>query len=197
MIVVQFKIELRWAAFVNNKLSLISKHVSYHIKSKIYNTYVLPVVLYGCECANWTSTSLKKIKTFQNHMRFMTNHKLSEHKISRNKVNSYHIHHQKQGSETMWLKWKKRPPTIQWRNNVHKWTNFELKSLNTAISFASCGNNYFMLVCNLPQVEKTINDIQICNQVGISTGLAHETRKYIPYIRVQWQWLNFIGNSTI
>lgn len=86
MIVVQFKIELRWASFVKNKLSLTSKHVSY-IKSKIYNTYVLPVVLYGLECVNWTSTSLKKIKTFQNHMmKFMTNHKLSEHKKSRNKV---------------------------------------------------------------------------------------------------------------
>lgn len=43
-------------------------------------TYVFPVVLYGLECVNWASISPKKTETFQNYMmRFMANHKLSEH----------------------------------------------------------------------------------------------------------------------
>ena len=41
---------------------------------------MLPVVLYGLECATWTRTSATKLETFQNHiMRFMTGHKLQDH----------------------------------------------------------------------------------------------------------------------
>ena len=44
----------------DNKAVLTSKRVSYHLKSKIFNTYVIPVVLYGLECVNWTSKSLQR-----------------------------------------------------------------------------------------------------------------------------------------
>ena len=63
-----------------NKNLLVSKRIPYHIKTKIYNTYVLPVVLYGLECVNWTTKRCGTVEIFQNHiMRFMTNHSLLDH----------------------------------------------------------------------------------------------------------------------
>ena len=48
--------------------------------TKIYNTYVLPVVLYGLKCGTWTRASATKLEVFQNHvMRFMTGRKLQDH----------------------------------------------------------------------------------------------------------------------
>ena len=52
---VKYRIGLGWAAFEKNKNLLVSKRIPYHIKMKIYNTYVLPLVLYGLECVNWTT----------------------------------------------------------------------------------------------------------------------------------------------
>ena len=79
-VAVQHRIELGWASFSKHKLLLTSSRVPYHIKKKIYNTYILPVVLYGLDCVNWTKTLCTKIEVFQNHiMRFMTNHKLTDH----------------------------------------------------------------------------------------------------------------------
>ena len=64
-VAVQHRIGLGWAAFEKNKDILTSTRVPYQIKSKIYNTYILPVVLYGLECVNWKITSLHKIETFK------------------------------------------------------------------------------------------------------------------------------------
>ena len=80
MIPLQYRIGLGWAAFHKNKTILTSKRVSNGLKSKILNTYIMPVVLYGLECLNWTTATLKKLTTFQNHMmRLITNHRLSDH----------------------------------------------------------------------------------------------------------------------
>ena len=65
--------------FLTKKL-LTSKRIPATTKIKIYNTYMLLVVLYGLECATWTKTSATKLETFQNDiMRFMNGHKLQDH----------------------------------------------------------------------------------------------------------------------
>ena len=70
---VKHRIGLGWAAFEKNKEILTSKRVPYNIKAKVYNTYVLPVVLYGLECVNWTSKLCMTVENLQNHIiRFMT-----------------------------------------------------------------------------------------------------------------------------
>ena len=80
LVAVQHRIGPGWATLNKNKAVLTSKRISYHLKSKIFNTYVIPVVLYGLECVKWTSKSLQKLVVFQSHMmRFMTNKRLSDH----------------------------------------------------------------------------------------------------------------------
>ena len=45
------------------------------VKTKIYRTYIMPVVLYDLDCSTWKQTSLQMLEVFQNHiMRFMTSH---------------------------------------------------------------------------------------------------------------------------
>ena len=79
-VAIKHRIGLGWAAFEKNKHILTFNRVPYHVKSKVYLTYVLFVVLYGLECANWTSKDEQAIEVFQNHiMRFMTNKKLIDH----------------------------------------------------------------------------------------------------------------------
>ena len=74
------RIGVGWAAFQKNKSMLTSRRIPYHIISKIYNNYVLHVVLYGLECVNWTEKLQASVEAFQNHMmRFITNHKLIDH----------------------------------------------------------------------------------------------------------------------
>ena len=50
LVAVQHRIGLGWAAFNKNKAVLTSKRISYHLKSKICNTFVIPIVLYGLVC---------------------------------------------------------------------------------------------------------------------------------------------------
>ena len=77
---VKHRIGFGWAAFENNKIMLTSKRIPYRIKSHIYQTYVLSVVLHGLECVNWTVKLERSLETFQNHiMRFMTNKRLLDH----------------------------------------------------------------------------------------------------------------------
>ena len=52
LVTVQHRIALGWASFNKNKAVLTSKRVSYHLKSKIFNTHVMPVVRYGLECVD-------------------------------------------------------------------------------------------------------------------------------------------------
>ena len=79
-VAVKHRIGLGWVALEKNKLLLSSTRCSYHIKTKIFNTYILPVVFYGMECVIWTKKLQQTMKTFQNHiMRFMTNHRFIDH----------------------------------------------------------------------------------------------------------------------
>ena len=74
---IKHRIGLGWDAFNKNKLILTSKLIPYIIKSKVYKTYIVPVVLYGLECSTWKEATLQKLETFQNYvMRFMTSHTL-------------------------------------------------------------------------------------------------------------------------
>ena len=158
LVAVQHRIGLGWAAFNKNKAVLTSKRVSYHLKSKIFNTYVIPVVLYGLECVNWTSKSLQKLVVFQNHMmRFMTNKRLSDHtriedllrttKLTpitstiKSKVLKLYGHTKRptQGVSRICLEGmiegrrsRGRQPK-RWRDNISHWTGRNLMSLNTAV----------------------------------------------------------------
>ena len=49
------------------------------VKTRIYETYILPVVLYGLECITWSKKIIQQTEVFQNHvMRFITGHRLIE-----------------------------------------------------------------------------------------------------------------------
>lgn len=83
MVAVQHRIALGWAAFNKNKQVLTSKRVPYQLKSKIFDTYIMPVVLYGLDCVNWTTKSLQNLTVSQNHIldfvRLMTNKRPCDH----------------------------------------------------------------------------------------------------------------------
>ena len=158
LVAVQHRIGLGWAAFNKNKAVLTSKRVSYHLKSKIFNTNVIPVVLYGLECVNWTSISLQKLVVFQNHMmRFMTNKRLSDHTriedllrttkltpitstIKSMALKLYgHTKRSTQGVSKICLEGmiegrrsRGRQPK-RWRDNISHWTGRNLMSLNTTV----------------------------------------------------------------
>ena len=68
------RIGLGWAAFEKNKELLTSKCVPYNIKTKVYNTYVLPVVMHGLECINWTYKLCMTVETSQERERMYFNH---------------------------------------------------------------------------------------------------------------------------
>ena len=124
---VKHRIGLGWAAFEKNKNILVSKRIPLHIKTKIYNTYVLPVVLYGLECVNWTTKLCQTVEVFQNHiMRFMTNHRLLDHipikelrkatklipitSIIKSKVLKLYGHIKRSQSSLSKIKWMARQP---------------------------------------------------------------------------------------
>ena len=65
MAAVKHRIGLGWAAFEKNKIILTSKRTPYRTKAHVYNTYILPVVLSGLECVNWTSKLIDTVETFQ------------------------------------------------------------------------------------------------------------------------------------
>ena len=154
---VKYRIGLGWASFEKHKPLLNSRRIPYHIKTKIYNTYILPVVLYGLECVNWTVKLQKSLETFQNHiMRFITNHKLTDHikikdlyritkltpisKIIRSRcIKLYgHIKRSDKGLSKLCLegmvegKHKRGKPAQRWRDNIYTWTKSNLDKLNNA-----------------------------------------------------------------
>ena len=74
---VQNRIGLAWAAYSKNEHLLTSKRIPKNIKTKIYKTYILPVVLYGLDCVTWNDKLEHKIEVFQNHVtRLITGHRL-------------------------------------------------------------------------------------------------------------------------
>ncbi len=75
-VALKHRIGLGWAAFAKHETMLKSKRVPIYIKTKIYKTYILPVVLYGLDCITWSNKLCQKVEVFQNHiMRFITGHK--------------------------------------------------------------------------------------------------------------------------
>ena len=71
------RIGLGWADFQNNSTILKSKHVPIPTKVRVYQIYVLSVVLHGLDCTTWTQRISDSIEVFQNHvMRFITSHRL-------------------------------------------------------------------------------------------------------------------------
>ena len=107
-IAVNHRLGLGWAAFAKNKTILCSKRVPIYVKAKVYQAYVLPVVLYGLECVNWTAKLMSKLETFQNHMmRYMTGYHLTDHisivKITAiNKTYTSYFCHPQQNPEAFW-----------------------------------------------------------------------------------------------
>ena len=154
-VAIKHRIGLGWAAFEKNKHILTSNRVPYHVKSKVYLTYVLFVVLYGLECANWTSKDEQAIEVFQNHiMRFMTNKKLIDHtKIEdllemtkltpvmptiRSKCLKLfgHTKRSESGLSKLCLEGmvegkrnRGRQPK-RWRDNIYAWSKLNIKELN-------------------------------------------------------------------
>ena len=76
---VEERINKGWQAFQTKKELITSKQLSYKTKKDIYETFILPVVLYALETVTWKPLHLQKLITFQNHiMRFMANNLLSD-----------------------------------------------------------------------------------------------------------------------
>lgn len=55
------RIGLGWAAFAKHENSLKSKRIPINIKTRIYETYILPVVLYSLDCITWNTKLSQKI----------------------------------------------------------------------------------------------------------------------------------------
>ena len=123
----------------------------------IFNTYVIPVVLYGLECVNWTSKSLQKLVVLQNHMRFMKNKRMSDHTriedlfrttkltpiISTIKSKVLKLYGQTksctQGVSKICFermiegKRSRGKQSNRWRDKISLWTGRNLMSLNTVV----------------------------------------------------------------
>ena len=146
-VAVKHRIGLGWAAFGKHEQLIKSKRVSIHIKSKIYLTYILPVVLYGLDCVTWTQKLENLIETFQNHiMRFITGHRLIDKtkltalrrithlspivsKIRSKTLKLYgHIKRSKTGLSKLCLegmvpgKRGRGRPKQRWRDNILSWS---------------------------------------------------------------------------
>ena len=78
---IKHRIALGWAAFNNKKHILKSPRIPIKVKTKVFNVYILPVLLYGMDCVTWTKLLLNHMEVFQNHaMRFMTGFRLLDRK---------------------------------------------------------------------------------------------------------------------
>ena len=79
IIIIRHRIGLDWAAFGKHEKILKSRRVPLHVKTKVYASYILPVVLYGLDCITRNKALSSKIEVFQNHiLRFLTGHKLTK-----------------------------------------------------------------------------------------------------------------------
>ena len=80
------RICLGWAAYSKTREILESSRVSIHIKRKIIEAFIFPVVSYGLECTTWNKKLVQKIKVFRNNlMRRIANTKISD-KVSINSL---------------------------------------------------------------------------------------------------------------
>ncbi len=157
-VAVQHRIGLGWAAFQSNKFLLTSKRIPPKVKARIYNTYILPVVLYGLDCVNWTVSLCDKIEVFQNHMmRIMLDKKVIDRirieelqkltgldplvSVIKSRVLKLfgHVKRSEMGLSRICLEGKaqgkrgKGRPRMRWMDNVHKWSGLTTIELNKAI----------------------------------------------------------------
>ncbi len=154
---VQHRISLGWAAFQNNKVLLTSSRIPPKVKGKIYKTYILPVVLYGLDCVNWTSILCEKVEVFQNNMmRIMLDKNILDKirikelqkitgldpliSVIKSRVLKLfgHVKRSEHGLSRVCLegntpgKRSKGRPRMRWRDNVHKWSGLTTMELNKA-----------------------------------------------------------------
>ena len=149
-VAVRHRIGLGWAAFGKQEHILKSTRVPYHIKTKVYLCYILPVVLFGLDCVTWTRVLESKIEVFQNHvLRFITGRRL----IDKTKITTLreitktvplvakirsktlklfgHIKRSSIGLSKLCLegnvqgKRKRGKPKARWRDNIISWTPFD------------------------------------------------------------------------
>ena len=68
-----------WGAFEKKKDLITSKRLPMKSKRQIYETYILPVVMYATETMTWSNDMLNKLRGFNNHiMRWMCGTKLCD-----------------------------------------------------------------------------------------------------------------------
>ena len=146
-VAVRHRIGLGWAAFGKHEKILKSSRVPLHVKTKIYLSYILPVVLYGLDCVTWNKTLSSKIEVFQNHiLRFLTGHRQSDKirittlremtkttalfdKIKSKTLKLFgHIKRSNTGLSKLCLeglvpgKRSRGKPRLRWRDNVISWS---------------------------------------------------------------------------
>ena len=164
---IKHRIGLGWDAFNKNKLLLTSKRIPIKIKTKIYTTFVMPVVLYALECSTWKQTSLQKLEVFQNHiMRFITSHTmLDKIKIStlqeltglhpitsclkERKLKLYgHIKRSTNGLAKVCIegrvlgKRNRGRPKQRWSDDIKSWSNCCFNKLNTMVKDRAIWREY-------------------------------------------------------
>ena len=145
-----------WIAVNKNKALLNSPRLSIKTKVKVYQTYIVPVLLYGCECITWSKKLLKQIEIFQNKiMRLITGVKLQDHVTitslrSRTKIPSIereikerklrlfgHLKRQETGLVKMCIegmvngKRKIGRPQRRWRDDIPEWTGKNWNTINS------------------------------------------------------------------
>ena len=146
-VAVRHRIGLGWAAFGKQEKILKSTRVPIHVKTKIYLSYILSVVLYGLDCVTWNKSLVSKIEVFQNHiLRFITGHRqIDKIRITTlrqmtgthalfNKVKSKtlklfgHIKRSDRGLSRLCLeglvpgKRNRGKPRARWRDNIMSWS---------------------------------------------------------------------------
>ena len=154
-IAVDSRITKGWMAVNKNKILLTSPRIPLPTKVNIYQTYILPVVLYGCECITWSNTLFHHIEVFQNKiMRMMTGVKLSdritikslrertklasiETEIKKRKIRLFgHLKRQKSGVVKICIegmvngKRKQGRPQRRWRDDIKQWINRSWTDIN-------------------------------------------------------------------
>ena len=153
---VEGRINKGWQAFQNKKDLITSRQLSYKTKKDIYETFILPVVLYSMETVTWKPILLQKLVTFQNHiMRFMTNHLLSDRVPIAQLQQTTNLNSIDKTVKMRKLKWfghMKRSsypvkqvfeglingnrgrgrPQRRWRDDIKEWLQMDWNMINTA-----------------------------------------------------------------
>lgn len=146
-----------WAAVNKNEILLKSNRIPINIKTKIYKTFIMPIVLYGCECITWNKNLLRKMEVFQNKiLRIITNVNIKDHVPidflrSKTKINAIeqeiksrklrlfgHLKRQETGLAKICIegningKRQRGKPKRRWRDDIREWTNMNWGEINNA-----------------------------------------------------------------